>query len=89
MLGMSNPLEFPEIGGGNIVELPQIPGGIGGGGAPSIVYSPSIVIQGDADRQAVEAALEESEHRFEEWIMANFEMLFDRMDRNRSRRYYA
>ena len=52
------------------VELKEIPapegGGFGGGG---ISFAPQIIIQGNADRSAVEEALAEAQARFETWYL--------------------
>ncbi len=37
----------------------------------------------------VDQALVESEQRFEAWLEANFDRLYDRMERERGRRAYA
>ena len=44
---------------------------------------------GNADKNVVDQALEESEQRFEAWLEANFERLYDRMERERGRRAYV
>lgn len=52
------------------VELKEIPapegGGFGGGG---ISFAPQIIIQGNADRSAMEEALAEAQARFETWYL--------------------
>lgn len=85
MLGVLNPLE--DIGGA--VRLQEVSAGAGAGGGVNITFAPNINIHGNADRQAVDAALADSEQRFETWIEQNFERLYDRMARQRSRTRYA
>ena len=59
-----------ELLGVKPVELADIPapegGGFGGGG---FTFAPQITIQGNADRDAVEAALAEAQARFEAWYL--------------------
>lgn len=85
MLGVLRPLE--DAGGA--VRLREIPAGAGAGGGVNITFAPNINIHGNADRQTVDAALADSEQRFETWIEQNFERLYDRMARQRSRTRYA
>ena len=79
MLGMGN----------QPVELADLPGGGGGNRGFSVTFAPHIEIKGNADRNVVDQALVESEQRFEAWLEANFERLYDRMERERGRRAYA
>ena len=70
----------------NAVELKEIDSGgnDGGGGdrgdGPPVVYAPQITIQGNADRQVVEEALQEAESQFEVW--------YERMMRRKARTRY-
>jgi hypothetical protein len=70
-------------------ELLDLPAGAGNGQGFTVNFSPTIQIQGNADRDTVDAALVESEQRFEAWMEQNFERLYDRMARERGRRAYA
>ncbi len=79
MLGVGNPP----------VELPRFPAGGGGNRGFSVTFAPHIEIKGNADKNVVDQALVESEQRFEAWLEANFERLYDRMERERGRRAYA
>lgn len=79
MLGVGNPP----------VELPRFPSGGGGNRGFSVTFAPHIEIKGNADKNVVDQALVESEQRFEAWLEANFERLYDRMERERGRRAYA
>ena len=79
MLGVGNPP----------VELPRFPAGGGGNRGFSVTFAPHIEIKGNADKNVVDQALVESEQRFETWLEANFERLYDRMERERGRRAYA
>lgn len=79
MLGVGNPP----------VELPRFPAGGGGNRGFSVTFAPHIKIKGNADKNVVDQALVESEQRFEAWLEANFERLYDRMERERGRRAYA
>lgn len=79
MLGVGNPP----------VELPRFPSGGGGNRGFSVTFAPHIEIKGNADKNVVDQALAESEQRFEAWLEANFERLYDRMERERGRRAYA
>jgi len=78
MLGVGNPP----------VELPRFPSGGGGDRGSSVTFAPHIEIKGNADKNVVDQALVESEQRFEAWLEANFERLYDRMERERSRLAY-
>ena len=75
--------------GNQPVELADLPGGGGGNRGFSVTFAPHIEIKGNADRNVVDQALVESEQRFEAWLEANFERLYDRMERERGRRAYA
>ena len=75
--------------GNRPVELADLPGGGGGNRGFSVTFAPHIEIKGNADRNVVDQALVESEQRFEAWLEANFERLYDRMERERGRRAYA
>lgn len=79
MLGVGNPP----------VELPRFPSGGGGNRGFSVTFAPHIEIKGNADKNVVDQALVESEQRFEAWLEANFDRLYDRMERERGRRAYA
>ena len=79
MLGVGNPP----------VELPRFPAGGGGNRGFSVTFAPHIEIKGNADKNVVDQALVESEQRFEAWLEANFERLYNRMERERGRRAYA
>ena len=79
MLGVGNPP----------VELPRFPSGGGGNRGFSVTFAPHIEIKGNADKNVVDQALVESEQRFEAWLEANFERLYNRMERERGRRAYA
>ena len=79
MLGVGNPP----------VELPRFPSGGGGNRGFSVTFAPHIEIKGNADKNVVNQALVESEQRFEAWLEANFDRLYDRMERERGRRAYA
>ena len=87
MLGVLRPLE--DAGG--TFRLREIPAGAGAGGGSgfNITFAPNINIHGNADRQTVDAALVDSERRFQTWIEQNFETLYSRMERQRSRTGYA
>lgn len=75
--------------GNQPVELADLPGGGGGNRGFSVTFAPHIEIKGNADRNVVDQALVESEQRFEAWLEANFDRLYDRMERERGRRAYA
>lgn len=79
MLGMGN----------NPVELLDLPPGGGGNPRFTITFAPHVEIKGNADREMVDEAMMESEQRFEAWLEANFDRLYDRMMRERGRRQYA
>ena len=85
LLGVLNPLE--DAGGA--VRLQEVSAGAGAGSGFNITYAPNINIHGNADRQTVDAALMDSEKRFESWVEQNFERLYSRMERQRSRTGYA
>ena len=71
------------------MELPRFPAGGGGNRGFSVTFAPHIEIKGNADKNVVDQALVESEQRFEAWLEANFERLYNRMERERGRRAYA
>ena len=50
------------------------------GGGGSFTFAPQITIQGNADRDTLDAALEEAERRFREW--------FEQMQRRNARTAY-
>lgn len=75
--------------GNQPAELLDLPAGAGGNPGFSITFAPHIEIKGNADKNVVDQALVESEQRFEAWLEANFERLYDRMERERGRRAYA
>ncbi len=79
MLGVGNPP----------VELPRFPSGGGGNRGFSVTFAPHIEIKGNADKNVVDQALVESEQRFEAWLEANFERLYNQMERERGRRAYV
>lgn len=83
MLGVQNQPVRLESFDGNGGGLPGT-----GGGMPGITYAPTIVIQGNANREDVDAALRESETRFAEWMEENFERYYNRMEREQSRKAY-
>lgn len=74
--------------GNQPMELLDLPSG-GGNAGFSITFAPHIEIKGNADRTTVDQALVESEQRFEAWLEANFERLYNQMERERGRRAYA
>lgn len=74
--------------GNRPVELPSFPKGAGGNRGFSVNFAPHIEIKGNADKGMVDQALAESEQRFEAWLEANFERLYERMERERSRMEY-
>lgn len=76
------------LGMNRLAEVPTVPAAPAGGGF-EISFSPHIEIRGNADRAVVDQALEESEYRFQAWLEANFDQLYDRMTRERGRRAYA
>lgn len=75
--------------GNQPMELLDLPSGAGGNAGFSITFAPHIEIKGNADRTTVDQALVESEQRFEAWLEANFERLYNQMERERGRRAYA
>lgn len=75
--------------GNQPVELLDLPAGGGGNRGFSVTFAPHVEIKGNADKNVVDQALVESEQRFEAWLEANFERLYDRMERERGRRAYA
>lgn len=75
--------------GNRPMELLDLPAGAGGNAGFSIAFAPHIEIKGNADRETVDKALVESEQRFEAWLEANFERLYNKMERERGRRAYA
>lgn len=75
--------------GNQPAELLDLPAGAGGNPGFSITFAPHVEIKGNADKNVVDQALVESEQRFEAWLEANFERLYDRMERERGRRAYA
>lgn len=83
MLGVQNQPVRLETFDGNGGGLPG-----NGGGMEGITYAPTIVIQGNANREDVDAALRESEARFAAWMEENFDRYYDRMERERSRKAY-
>jgi len=66
----AGPGRIPEIESPS-VELPEFPSGgsvsVQEQFAPQLAYSPSIVIQGSADKEVIERALKESEERLDKW----------------------
>lgn len=93
--GRNGAVEIASVSGANskAVKLADVnpPDGGGPGGKPgfSVTFAPQITIQGNADKGTVDQALAESEQRFEAWLEANFERLYNRMERERGRRAYA
>ena len=75
--------------GNQPAELLDLPAGAGRNPGFSVTFAPHVEIKGNADKNVVDQALEESEQRFEAWLEANFERLYDRMERERGRRAYA
>lgn len=90
--GGNGAVEIASTAGANrrAVELEAVNPSGGPGGSPGFIinFSPQLVFQGNADRETVDKALEESERRFEAWIEANFDRLYSRMERERGRRAY-
>ena len=75
--------------GNQPAELLDLPAGAGRNPGFSVTFAPHVEIKGNADKNVVDQALEESEQRFEAWLEANFERLYDRMERERGRRAYV
>lgn len=75
--------------GNQPAELLDLPAGAGGNPGFSITFAPHVEIKGNADKNVVDQALEESEQRFEAWLEANFERLYNQMERERGRRAYV
>ena len=75
--------------GSQSMEMMDLPAGAGSNRGFSVTFAPHVEIKGNADRNVVDRALAESEQRFEAWLEANFERLYDRMERERGRRAYA
>ena len=67
------------------VSLKDIPEENESGNKPTIVYAPNITIQGNANREDIDAAMEMAYQKF----VANFSILYDKMERDRMRRAYA
>ena len=75
--------------GNQPAELLDLPAGAGGNPGFSVTFAPHVEIKGNADKNVVDQALEESEQRFEAWLEANFERLYNQMERERGRRAYV
>lgn len=75
--------------GNQPAELLDLPAGAGRNPGFSVTFAPHVEIKGNADKNVVDQALEESEQRFEAWLEANFERLYNQMERERGRRAYV
>jgi len=88
MLGVGQRTTTLLDAGSRPVKLLDLPGG---GGMPgiTITFAPQINIEGNADKETTDQALMEAQERFQAWVIANFERLHDRVERERSRKAYA
>ena len=75
--------------GNQPAELLDLPAGAGRNPGFSVTFAPHVEIKGNAEKNVVDQALEESEQRFEAWLEANFERLYNQMERERGRRAYV